>query len=437
MAAHKCKTCGKRFELKRYLTKHELRMHNKEQNSEESRRSAEPLKCSMCDRVFPRLSHLQRHQMTHLNVKNYACNFCEEKFVQKAHLTRHITRKHAEESGEEVQWTACDKCGQVFKTTYEMKAHRRTSHALHRCKKCKEVIEVKNDGLRQHHIRCRDKEKSCHCGASFTRPVDLRAHQTVCLKKVAFICIPCKSFFKQRTEIDRHIKKFHFRSEKCTKCDHQSESPVENSRHAFECAKLIICGYCNLESPDKDHVAEVHWRRLKRAVPKRVAVKLVRDKDVPSTSDEPQKESQEMNPEDIEDEVLSEATSMEHNEYDKDRMKNIETEDSLFDFPDPSTSQLDFNSTVFTEEDEIPEEYLTFSICPKDPDLPFHLRGRLPEELVSLFPGLQETSIVLLSTMSLQRCRMNVRVPVTVPTLCEKETEMRSWMQSPIILEED
>lgn len=69
--------------------------------------------------------------MTHLNVRNYSCTFCEEKFVQKSHLTRHVSRKHSNAPGVEVDWTACDKCGQLFKTTYEMRIHRQVPSIQH------------------------------------------------------------------------------------------------------------------------------------------------------------------------------------------------------------------------------------------------------------------------------------------------------------------
>uniref|UniRef100_A0A1I7UCR3 ArsA_HSP20 domain-containing protein n=2 Tax=Caenorhabditis tropicalis TaxID=1561998 RepID=A0A1I7UCR3_9PELO len=176
-------------------------MHKNSKNPEQTGLSVEPLKCSMCEKVFPRLSHLQRHQMTHLNVRSFSCEFCDEKFIQKVHLTKHVTRKHAEEAKIEVKWTACDKCGHLFKTSDEMKVHRRTVHELHRCKRCKEVIEAGNDGLRQHHIRCRNRKNICdHCGASFDRPADLFSHQMSCLKKVQFVCKQCDSYFKQRVE---------------------------------------------------------------------------------------------------------------------------------------------------------------------------------------------------------------------------------------------
>nr|ACI49121.1 hypothetical protein Cbre_JD14.009 [Caenorhabditis brenneri] len=449
MVQHKCKECGSTFKKSRYLLKHEIRMHKTPKKPREP--SGQPLKCSMCDKVFTRVSHLQRHQMIHLNVRNYACCFCDEKFVQKAHLTRHVTRKHADDAGIEVKWIACNKCGHLFKTPYEVKVHKRTVHELHRCKKCKKVIEAGNDGLRQHHIRCRNKEKVCeHCQASFDRPADLAVHQISCLKKVAFMCTPCSSFFKQRVELDRHIKKFHFRSIKCSKCEYTSEAPLQNSRHVLECQKLVICGYCNEKNPDKDHIEQFHWKKLKRAFPRRVAEKVKKkekavEKDIPSTSDAV--ETEEITEEDgdfngfLDDSEVRDDGSFygfqEDRESENEHEDRLHDEDSLFEFPETSNSQLDFSSTAFDEEDDTPEDYLTFSICPKDADLSFHLRGKLPEQLVALFPELESTSIILLNTEISSPCRMTVRVPVFIPESCEKEAEMRKWLETKIILKDE
>ncbi|CAA21647.1 C2H2-type domain-containing protein [Caenorhabditis elegans] len=454
MARHKCQDCGKTFDLKRYLTKHELRMHKNVVKSKNDRSASDPLKCSMCDKVFPRLSHLQRHQMTHLNVRNYSCTFCEEKFVQKSHLTRHVSRKHSNAPGVEVDWTACDKCGQLFKTTYEMRIHRQTYHELHKCKQCQEVIEAGSDGLRKHHMQCRKYSNVCdECGASFSRPADLVSHETSCLKKFAFVCKPCDSYFRQRVQLDRHIKKAHFHPTKCSKCEQISDTPVQNSRHSLECVKVIICGYCSLKNPDKNHVATVHWHRLKRAVSKSVTIRHklkdapIADKDVPSSSGQSSLEEEILD--DSEDDLEDTGEGLSNREQFKNRdikrennleevkssTDNRDEEDSLFNFPDTSTSQLDFCSTAFTEDDSFPGDYVTLSICPKNTDLSFDLRDRLPPELSELFPELEATSIVLLNKSI--RCRMTVRVPVCIPKSSTQEAEMRKWLDMTVVLKDD
>ncbi|CAP26362.2 Protein CBG06000 [Caenorhabditis briggsae] len=321
MTRHKCKDCGKSFDLKRYLTKHELRMHNNPNKSEETVQSTEPLKCSMCEKV--------------------AFNHSRNLTTQAEGISTSVSSTT----------TSNDMCD--------------------------------------------------HCGASFTRPADLVAHQTACLKKVALICVPCETFFKQRVEVRK-------------------------------------CGYCDLENPSDDHVSEFHWRRLKRTIPRRVAEKLMKTKhkEIPSALEEKQVEEGNLEVEEIDD-CETGLNLFEQPIFNDQRSNKIEGEDSLFDFSEPSTSQLGFNSTMFDEEDDRPEDYLSFSICPKDTDVPFHLRGRLPPELVSLFPELEDTSIVLLNATPLPMCRMTIRVPVSIPQSCDNEQKMRAWQKSIIKLEDD
>ncbi|CAI2349965.1 unnamed protein product [Caenorhabditis sp. 36 PRJEB53466] len=443
MTNHRCSTCGKRFELKSYRDKHEKRMHKNGQNTggEDDEPESKSLKCSMCDKTFPRLSHLQRHQMTHLNVRNFACAFCDEKFVQKAHLTRHVARKHPNECGQtRSEWFACKKCGKLIATLFELNRHQKTAHRLLRCKKCSEVIEGHEAILRRHQMMCRNESNICaQCGASFARPADLKAHQTTCLNKVAFVCVPCEEYFKQRVQLDRHINRLHFRSAKCSKCELVTESPVQNARHALECSKIVICGYCNKADPEPEHIAENHWKKLKRAVKVRIAKKEAeaekkKKREVESDNVvEGNKDSEEE-----EEEGVGEMPfGNEHFEHDPETRDFNDSDDLLFDSFAESTSsaQLDFSSSAFAEEDDVPEEYLTFSICPKGTDLSYEFRGRLPQRLADLFPELETTSIVLLNCVAASRTRITVQVPVHITRNGANEEEMRGWIGTPIVLD--
>uniref|UniRef100_A0A8R1I0F3 C2H2-type domain-containing protein n=1 Tax=Caenorhabditis japonica TaxID=281687 RepID=A0A8R1I0F3_CAEJA len=416
-------------------------MHQNAQKPAEDEEVCKNLKCSMCDKTFPRLSHLQRHQMTHLNVRNFACEFCDEKFVQKAHLTRHVTRKHADESSVPVTWMLCDRCGKLFKTAYELKRHRETVHIRARCRKCGEAVEG-NSGMYKHMMKCRNESNVCsNCSASFARLADLTAHETSCLKKVAFTCTPCDEYFKQRVQLDRHILSHHFEPVTCSNCEQICETPVENQRHALDCRKIVICGYCNRVEPEPGHVAENHWRRLKRAMKvkraRRETEKLKRRK----LGKEERAENKGYSL------ALAEDVDAEEDDDDVEEIKEEggEEEDEKieetppFDYdinsgePSSSSSQFDFTSTAFAD-DTNPQDFLTFSICPNATDLKFDLKGRLPAELVELFPSLDETSIVLLHSTTVP-VRFSVQVQVDISKNHENEREMREWLKEPIYVQ--
>ncbi|XP_075908170.1 uncharacterized protein LOC116954162 isoform X3 [Petromyzon marinus] len=56
--------------------------------------SVHRLKCPHCPRLFPWISSLQRHMLTHTGQKPYPCPHCSTFFSTKSNCERHLTRKH-------------------------------------------------------------------------------------------------------------------------------------------------------------------------------------------------------------------------------------------------------------------------------------------------------------------------------------------------------
>ncbi|XP_069494628.1 zinc finger protein 770 [Ambystoma mexicanum] len=46
-------------------------------------------KCDLCEKIFPSLSKLRRHYLTHTGQRPFECTMCEKTFRQSAHLKRH------------------------------------------------------------------------------------------------------------------------------------------------------------------------------------------------------------------------------------------------------------------------------------------------------------------------------------------------------------
>ncbi|CAB3406830.1 unnamed protein product [Caenorhabditis bovis] len=442
---HKCPECGKEFDLKRYLTKHHKRMHEVVREAPIPV-AAEPLICAICAKPFPRLSHLQRHQMTHFNVKNFQCDYCHEFFTQKAHLSRHLFRKHEAEFKEKLveqngdaesthlPFFVCPKCGYLFKTAYELDFHRRAAHSAARCDRCLKIV-FGIDEMKRHEMKCRNEPNLCSmCGATFNKKSALLIHQNACLKRALFQCVPCGTMFKQRVELDRHFKKLHFTTEKCKNCAFVYQSPVQKARHVGECEGKIICGYCGLDGPDADHVAQNHWVRFKRPVnlinrhKSKAYLKMAKaahkdqEAELVDNCDEIQSTDDGNDSEDEQEPSSSSEGDASEGQSSREQAEQMDFE--KFDVKDFSTILAEFEADQ--EQDE--EQFLTFQIKPGDRALSYSFKGKLPKDLVDLFPVLDETAIVLLDSVRDQI--MTVQVPVSIP----KGKDAKKWFEAAIVV---
>ena len=93
----KCNECGKVFNKKRLLARHE-RIHS----------GVKPYECTECGKTFSKSTYLLQHHMVHTGEKPYKCMECGKAFNRKSHLTQH-QRIH---SGEKPY--KCSECGKAF-----------------------------------------------------------------------------------------------------------------------------------------------------------------------------------------------------------------------------------------------------------------------------------------------------------------------------------
>ncbi|CAD6191228.1 unnamed protein product [Caenorhabditis auriculariae] len=483
----KCLKCDKSFACQRYLTKHIKRAHQFKERKRE--KNPGDVTCSICSKQFRNISHLRRHQLTHWDLREWGCPFCEDSFVQKAHVLRHIARKHndeqkdknieklvvanrrlfeehekknlkteekpavkeeeevPEEEEEEPPEPAnlyisrylCISCGKTFQTRSDLHRHRKNSHCILKCKRCYEIVH----GLmekRRHEMSCRS---GCHicgkCQARFHRPADLKSHMITCLKMVLFECVACKERFKQRNQVDRHMKKLHFSNRRCDSCDFEATKPLEKAKHYNEKHQKIICGYCDMECPEKDHVELIHWRKLKRPAYSQIPVEIIDE----SHSNEAEESAR----------VSTETTHLPANPVIRatNEPENGQAAISSKEENEPSSSSVlvdtdipldqilelavelgnlqDFYCLDFGETTE-EEVFLNIVLPIPDGVRALSLRGRLPAELVALFPILDETVIALLEEISGANQFLSVLVPVDLPP----NVDASKWLSAPIYI---
>ncbi|XP_007955497.1 zinc finger protein 581 [Orycteropus afer afer] len=77
--------------------------------------------CPVCSRMFEYMSYLQRHSITHSELKPFECDTCGKAFKRASHLTRHHSI-HREGGGRPY---GCPLCPRRFREAGELAQHRR------------------------------------------------------------------------------------------------------------------------------------------------------------------------------------------------------------------------------------------------------------------------------------------------------------------------
>ncbi|XP_048367502.1 zinc finger protein 771-like isoform X2 [Sphaerodactylus townsendi] len=116
-----CLQCGRRFRLKQILVAH-MKVHVGER----------PFACPQCGKRFRQKHHVESHQRVHTGEKPFACATCGKRYAQKQPLISHL-RVH---TGERPY--ACAECGKSFRNQATLTIHYRThtGERPYRCLLC-------------------------------------------------------------------------------------------------------------------------------------------------------------------------------------------------------------------------------------------------------------------------------------------------------------
>ncbi|KAK7053094.1 hypothetical protein SK128_020407, partial [Halocaridina rubra] len=79
-----------------------------------------PYQCSFCDRAFPRLSYLKRHEQTHADQLPFRCEFCGRLFKHKRSRDRHVKLHTGDKKYK------CCHCDAAFSRSDHLKIHMKT-----------------------------------------------------------------------------------------------------------------------------------------------------------------------------------------------------------------------------------------------------------------------------------------------------------------------
>ncbi|KAI8507778.1 hypothetical protein Bbelb_140180 [Branchiostoma belcheri] len=109
---HKCKTegCDSQFTSVAALYYHQEKHHAKNSSSFE---------CGDCYKTFPSTSKLEKHVISHDNIRPFTCESCHATLKRKNDLTRHILTHTS---------ASCDICGGKYRGTHQLKRHVKNIH---------------------------------------------------------------------------------------------------------------------------------------------------------------------------------------------------------------------------------------------------------------------------------------------------------------------
>ncbi|KAF7286003.1 hypothetical protein GWI33_008306 [Rhynchophorus ferrugineus] len=271
-----CNVCGLSVKnLERHLVTHEnLRKHS----------------CTKCEKSFKLSWDLKRHMVVHSDEAKYKCDVCDKTFKVAFNLRVHM-RIH-----EGVKPFACLVCDKSYTTKQSrdnhLKTHDRISifntSDLLRCKCCTHIFETQ-ELLIKHSIGCfdpkdrnkRSKEVQCtECGQVFAEKGHLRMHRNYvhsgskyAFKQGDFQCNDCNKSFSKLPYLDKHRKRVHQEAVDedlpCPECSKTFKKQDTRRKHIkvfhggyVPCYKCDVCGEkCKGRNGLENHKQTVHLNK--------------------------------------------------------------------------------------------------------------------------------------------------------------------------------
>lgn len=204
-----CSKCPKQFRILKSLQLH-MRTHNG------SRVDLDPPHlCGFCGKCFDDKRKLWRHEQIHSTVKPFKCRYCEKSFRESANRDRHEILHTGEKSF---------KCGTCYKTfadpssqrVHEQQMHNKTfreGEKIYNCSFCGKRLTSQTQLDRHERVHTNVRPYKCTlCETAFKRASHLKAHEKLHAGfpgETRLDCIVCGKKYQQFTKRIRHEQKAH------------------------------------------------------------------------------------------------------------------------------------------------------------------------------------------------------------------------------------
>ncbi|KAJ8667924.1 hypothetical protein QAD02_009587 [Eretmocerus hayati] len=242
-----CKLCGKIFEQKSVLNKHlishsDVRPFSCELCVQKFKRKRDlndhmkhhsddrPFSCELCNRTFKRKCDQTRHIKDHSAIYPFSCKFCSKSFPRKDKLKKHMI-SHSDERP-----FTCETCGKKFKHKSTLKDHmnyHNDEKPAATCGICNEQF-LYEDFLDQiMKIHSNDRSLICDsCNKRFKNRFTLKRHMKIHTNDRTFLCESCDKIFKRMDDSEGHMR-IHTDVQmlKCQECRKPFRSRIQLEQH--------------------------------------------------------------------------------------------------------------------------------------------------------------------------------------------------------------
>lgn len=193
-----CEICGKSYDTKRSLLKHQLHMHNSQEEG-----------CRNCDDVCICEEKNKKQEKTNEISKTYRCNECKKFFDTDIKLQRHtkIHKRSKEQEDANFKRFLCHICSKTFRQNTGLMFHMRThtGYKPHVCKYCGRGFTSNSNCINHERTHTGDRPFVCHfCSAAFAKSCTLKAHITTHTGEANYHCKTCGKSFRRLKYLKEH-----------------------------------------------------------------------------------------------------------------------------------------------------------------------------------------------------------------------------------------
>lgn len=172
-----------------------------------------PFSCSGCGKLFQEKSRLQRHELVHTEDRPFMCPACEQRFKYKDSLRKHLVFCKKYNDGPRPY--LCPDCGKGFHEPSHVTQHQKSTHNV--CPVCKARFSAQTElklHLKSHEVggtlQPGENPLTCSdCGKTYRDKWHLEQHMASHTGDTYSTCPVCDKGFRSRSYLPQHMELVH------------------------------------------------------------------------------------------------------------------------------------------------------------------------------------------------------------------------------------